>query len=343
MLHTLNARLAVRTICVLLVLILCLIAQAIWIKELANDKARSKQLSSAREHYSVVLAELDRRWGREAFNLKVRIESQNLLDGSKHSTEQLLAFLISQGTSMEFPSLKIEKTTGEVIAAYDYANHVNPKIKFSPGQGSAWVQNTSDGILYLVIRQFIWLGKENGYLLLFKPMDNALLTQITYPGTHLSLWWKNQVIASSDGDEGVKVTAARFNKAENRDGSVALTWSGPESEGAPKLLIETLSNELIGTFSIAKPVALAFIVITLLIAVCFYGLWLKSTRQLESILQAEKRFNSLGKLDDEVIAALRSAQYGPINELRTLAEAAQLKMTQLVNVSSSERIQAQED
>lgn len=323
--------LAIRIACSLLVLLLCLIAQAIWIKELANEKARSKQLSSAREHYSVVLAELDRRWGREAFNLKARIEAQNLLDGSKQHTDQLLAFLISQGTSMEFPSLRIEKTTGEVIVGYDYASHVNPKVKFSPGQGSAWVQNTNDGNLYLVIRQFIWLGKENGYLLLFKPMDNALLTQTTYPGTRLSLWWKSHAIASSDGEDGVQGTSRRFQKPKSQDDSIVLTWSGPESENAPKLLIEILSDELIGTFSIAKPTALAFLVIVIVIAICFYALWVHSVQQLDALLQAEKRFGSLGRLDENVISALQTAKTGPVNGLRTLAETAEYKMSHQVN------------
>lgn len=322
----LNAGIAIRLACTLLVILLCLIAQAIWIKELANDKARSKQLSSAREHYAVVLADLDRRWGREAFNLKARIEAQNLLDGTKQHTEQLLAFLISQGTSIEFPSLRIEKTNGDVIVAYDYASHVNPRIKFSPGQESVWVQNSGDGNLYLVIRQFIWLGKENGYLLLFKPMDNALLTQMTYPGTRLSLWWKGQPIASSDGDDGVRNIRLHFQKPETRDDSVTLTWSGPESENAPKLLIEVLSDELIGTFSMTKPVALAFMVIVIAIAIAFSTLWLNAIRQLDSLLQADKRFDALGEVDDKVMSALQTAKTGPINDLRSLAESAERKM-----------------
>lgn len=332
--YTLNTRLAIRIACALLVLLFCLIAQAIWLKELANEKASSKQLSSAREHYAVVLAELDRRWGREAFNLKARIESQNLLDGSKQHTDQLLAFLISQGTSMEFPSLRIEKTSGEPIVAYDYASHINPTLKFSPGQGSVWVQNKNDGNLYLVIRQFIWLGTENGYLLLFKPMDNALLTQTTYPGTRLSLWWKGHAIASSDGEDGVQNTSRRFQTPENRDDSITLTWSGPESENAPKLLIEILSDDLVGTFSVTKPIGLAFLVIVITMAVLFYSLWLESIRQLDALLQAEKRFDSLGKLDETVISALQTARTGPVDGLRTLAETAERKMIDRVNSAS---------
>lgn len=331
MLKTVNSRLAIRLAGTLLVTLFCLIAQGIWIKELANEKARSKQLSSAREHYAVVLAELDRSWGREAFNLKARIESQNQLDGSKLQTDKLLAFLISQGTSIEFPSLRIEKASGEVIAAYDYASHIDPKIKFSPGQESAWVQNTGDSNLYLVIRQFIWLGKENGYLLLFKPMDNAQLTQITYPGTRLSLWWKGQVIASSDGDDGVYGTRQAFQKPENRNDSATLTWSGPESENAPKLLVEVLSNELIDTFNIAKPVALAFMIVVIVTAISFYALWVSSNRQLVALVEANERFDSLGRLDKNVISALRVAQTGPVDNLRTLAELTERKMNHQVS------------
>jgi hypothetical protein len=323
---TMNSRLFIRLAATLMVVLLCMIAQGVWIKELANEKARSKQLASAREHYAVVLSELDRRWGREAFNLKARIESQNQLDGSKQQTDKLLAFLISQGTSIEFPSLRIEKTSGELIATYDYASHVNPKIKFSPGQESAWVQNTGDGILYLVIRQFIWLGKENGYLLLYKPMDNAQLTQITYPGTRLSLWWKGMVIASSDGDDGISTTRLRFQKPENGSDSATLTWSGPESENAPKLLIEVLSDELIGGFDIAKPVTLGFMVILIMTAASFYALWVSANRQIESLIEANGRFDSLGRLDNNVISTLRTAQTGPVDKLCTLAEHTERKM-----------------
>lgn len=251
----------------ILLVLLALGIHGLWMKNLANDKARSIQLANARAHYTVVLAELDRRWGREAFNLKTRIESQNLLDDPGGRKEQLQTFLISQGSSIEFPSLRIEKTTGEVIAAYDYASHADPKIRFHPGQVSTWAYNPAEKSLYLVIRQFIWLGKENGYLLLFKPMDHSLLTQTTYPGTRLSLWWKGEAIASSDGEDGLHAISARLTKPQSSENSLTLTWSGPESENLPKLLIETISDELLNAEDIAKPMLFLFLgLITLAVA-----------------------------------------------------------------------------
>ena len=281
MTRSLNFQLARRRTAILLLIVLCLTLQGLWLKEVVNEKARGTQLANAREHYAVVLADLDRRWGREAFNLKTRIEAQGLLESSGLRNEKLLAYLTAQGSSIEFPSLRIESKSGEIIASYDYASHINPTVKFAPGQMQTWAIAPGDGHLYLVVRQFIWLGKENGFLVLFKPMDHALLNQITYPGTRLSLWWKSQAVASSDGEDGLRKTASTFAKPENSGASIALAWSGPESEISPRLLVETLGGELIGTASIARPVILAFLVLLLAIFASLFAPWRKSSRQLD--------------------------------------------------------------
>lgn len=317
--HSLNTQLAARLAGLFFLLLLSLGLLGLWFIDLVNDKALTTQLTSAREHYSVVLADLDRRWGREAFNLKTRIEAQDFLQNNDQRNEKLLTFLTSQGSTIEFPSLRIENSKGEIIATYDYASHINPKVKFLPGQVSVWTMDANNEHLYLVIRQFIWLGTENGYLVLFKPMDHALLNQITYPGTRLSLWWKGLAIASSDGDDGVKRTSASFEKPENSDSSIALTWSGPETEMSPRLLVETQGIALISIREFAAPALLVFLVILLGTTVGFASYCLKSSRQLDALLQADQRFSSLAILDEAVMRDLRIAKSGPIREVGRLA------------------------
>ncbi|WP_295005483.1 hypothetical protein [uncultured Dechloromonas sp.] len=319
MLRTLNSQLAFRLASVLLLILLSLSILGIWTKEQFNDKFRATQLANAREHYAAVLADLDRRWGRESFNLKTRLEAQEILANTEQRKEKLMVYLISQGNSIEFPSLRIETTQGEKIAAYDYASHIETSVKFLPGQTNTWVQNPTDGTLYLVVRQFIWLGKENGYLVLFKPMDHALLTQMTYPGTRLSLWWKGKAVASSDGEEGLRSTAARYPRPESGDASAYLTWSGPESEASPKLLIEPLGSDLISLGTIARPVMLTFFILLIAVTIGFSGLWLRASRQMDALLQAEIRHKTLDSIDEQVIDSLRTAQTGPIRTARLLA------------------------
>lgn len=319
MLRTLNSQLALRLTAILVVILLYMSLQGMWTKDQINEKSRATQLANAREHYAAVLADLDRRWGREAFNLKTRIEAQEILANTEQRKEKLMVYLISQGNSIEFPSLRIESAHGELIASYDYSSHVDTHIKFLPGQTNTWAQNPKDGTLYLVIRQFIWLGKENGYLVLFKPMDHALLTQMTYPGTRLSLWWKGNAVASSDGEDGLRKTISAFAKPESGDASAYLTWSGPESESSPKLLIEPLGGDLISLGGIARPVMFTFFILLMAVTIGFSGLWHRASRQMEALLQAEKRFNTLNTLDEQVMADLRAAQTGPVDSARALA------------------------
>lgn len=316
-----NAQLLLRFAGLLLLIVLALLAQGAWIKQLVNDKVHRTRLATARDHYTVTLAELDQRWGREAFNLKTRIEAQDILGDSPQRHERVQTYLISQGSSIEFPSLRIERTNGELIAAYDYGSHANPKVKFMPSQVSAWTYNPDDRILHYANRQFVWLGKENGYLTLFKPMDHAMLTQMTYPGTRLSLWWKGRFIASSDGEEGLQRTAAAYGKPEDAPSAVVMSWSGPENDNTPRLLVEILPDELIGSDTLARPAAVLFLVLVAGILAAAYGLGSRIAAQFDALKMALHRYASLNRVDEQALAHLHTARAGPHESGREVAEA----------------------
>jgi hypothetical protein len=195
----------------LLVLIFCgLLFGALggWLYFSVNEQATRAQMTSARDHYGKVLADLERRWGVEAFNFKRRLESQSFLERAPLQQERLNAYLAAQGGSIEFPMLRIEDLKGGTVAAYDLLGRQMPRVTFLSGQETAWAIEPVDGRLFLVFRQLIWLGKENGYLFLYKPMDHALLTEHSYPFTRISLWWMGQPVASSDGDDGLADAAS---------------------------------------------------------------------------------------------------------------------------------------
>ena len=319
--NSLNSILILRLGGILLVVLMSLFASGIWLKKTVIEQATATQLENARKHYAAILSDLDRRWGREAFNLKSRIEAQNIIDVSRDNNEKLLTYLISQGSGIEFPSLRIEKVNGELIAAYDYSRHGDIKLKVPHGQFYSWVRSPSDGTLYLAIRQFIWMGNENGYLILFKPMDHAMLAQISYPGTSLSLWWQGEALASSDGDDGVMKSAAAFAKPESGKNTVALSWAGPETELTPKLLVELHESAIFDTGKLSQLVALVFMLILLATTVAIYPLWQGISRQFDALLHANERFSKLGEVDEKVTEALQAVHLGPLEEVRQLASA----------------------
>lgn len=82
---------------------------------MANMGAVDTHRINASSHYIKVMADLERRWGRAAFNFKIRLESERFFGGATKNNDKLLAYLTAQGGSTEFPSLRIEDAKGETI------------------------------------------------------------------------------------------------------------------------------------------------------------------------------------------------------------------------------------
>jgi hypothetical protein len=236
-----------------------------WIYHTANQRAAHTQLTSAYEHYASVISGLEQHWGREAFNFKIRLESLHFLENAAQHKDLLLANLTAQGGSLEFPSLRIEDAKGDLILTYEYIGHKIPKVRFLTGQESAWAMDPVHGQLYMVFRQFIWLGSENGYLLLFKPMDHALLNQYSYPFTRISLWWNGKPVASSEGDDGLAMASIAYEREKTNKSlpPSRLPWSITDPDNAPLIFIESTSPPLLTIRDLAGPLAVSLVAFAL--------------------------------------------------------------------------------
>jgi HAMP domain-containing protein len=315
-----------------------LILMGTWLRHQANDHVAAIHSANARNHYASIITELDRRWGREAFNLKTRLEAQRFLEIEQYRQDRLLAYLISQGSSIEFPLLRIENSKGELIASFDDANRSNPKATFLPGQVTSWAMDSSSGNFYAAFRQFIWLGNENGTLTLFRPMDNALLTRLAYPGTRTSLWWKEKPIASSDGEDSLTEIAAQFAKPSNGRLTIMMPWSGPEKELTPQLLVELRDEPALGFDKVWIGAGVVFLAICLASGLGLVGLWLAYSRQLRSLVQVG---NSISSRDQDVTPLavdehLQIARSGPVDELSALANALEGQLSHLAKKADNQ-------
>ncbi|MBS1157737.1 MAG: Cyclic di-GMP phosphodiesterase Gmr [Proteobacteria bacterium] len=290
-----------------------------WIYHLANRLASNQQTISAHEHYSKVISGLEQHWGREAFNFKIRLEAQGFLENAPQQTEKLMANLTAQGGSLEFPSLRIENTRGETLASFEYIGHKIPKARFLPGQETTWAMDPVHGQLFMVFRQYIWLGTENGYLTLFKPMDHALLTQYSYPFTRLSLWWQGKPVASSEGDDGL-AKAAAFAKAGSHSPLARLPWSGNDPENVPQLLIESISPPLLSIADFAGPLLLSLLLFALA-AWFLLGTWERRLGQrLERLARAQESVLAEPQMAAEIEDDLRAARGNGSDEISALAQ-----------------------
>ena len=253
-----------------------------WIFHSANEQAAETQRLNALKHYTAVIANLDQRWGREAFNFRIRLETMHFLEDAAPLNERLITHLTAQGESLDFSALRIENARGELVASYEYGGHKIAGAHFHSGQETAWAFNAKQGRLYMAFRQPIWLGKENGYLTLFKHLDHALLTQHDYPGIRLSLWWNDQPIASSDGNDGLFAAREAFAKSGATPSRNRLPWLGVDSENAPILFIESTSPPLLNSSELALPVIVTLIAFVFAVSAVIGG---RGLRTLSGLLR----------------------------------------------------------
>lgn len=306
-----------------------------WIYHAADSQAAAGQRLRGREHYTSVISDLQRRWGREAFNLKIRLEAQGFLEKVGQQPEKLLAHLTAQGSSIEFPSLHIENARGEAVAAYDYVGDIIPKARFLPGQESTWAFDPEHGHLFLVFRQMIWLGKENGYLLLFKPIDHALLSAHSYPSVRLTLWWQGRPVASSEGDDGLITALARKGKADEDGVSITLPWSNSDPDNAPQLVLDIDPSPLLSWQQLAMPLAIGLLAFALGGWLLLGGWTNHLLHRLRMLDRAQSLFNAQRRVDAKVDHDLHAAHAGEDDEIAALAVAMERLMREAPTPGSS--------
>ena len=296
----------------------------------ANMGAVDTHRINANRHYIKVMADLERQWGRAAFNLKIRLESENFFGGALKNNDKLLTYLTAQGGSIDFPSLRIEDAKGGEIISYEYVPESLPKVIFLPGQEVTWVLNTTKNQLFLVIRQLIWLGKENGYLLLFRPMDHALLNHISYPDTRLSLWWNEKPVASSEGEQGLTLAELNFQNLAKDRSVLFLSWAGIEAAKSPKLFVETTSPPLFGFPQLAVVLAVIFV---LFLFACWstLGIWgLRNIGRIQALNRAQKIFQATHKVDGTVVKEFELAHAYLNDEISSVTLASEQMMRSLI-------------
>lgn len=257
----------------IVVLVLCSTLTAlvsVWMLHSANEKYFAARRASTEAHFVGVISGLEQQWGREAYSFKTRIESLHYLDSRPRQLEALSVHLTSLGRSLEFPLLRVEDAHGGLLASFEYIRREPPKVHFRSGQESAWVFDAEREHLYLALRLPIWLGAESGHLVLFKPMDHALLSLYGYPETHLSLWWQGRPVASSEGRDGLAaaITASR------RGGDAAvirLPWGGGDPAEVPVLMVEMTSPSLLGLEALVLPLTVGFVPLGVALFLVFRG------------------------------------------------------------------------
>jgi len=272
-----------RLLAVLLLVVLAAVASFVTIERLAIARERSQQEAEARRHLQSRLALLAKERRDSGFAVARQIElwlgsadqqSASALD------DRLRTLLLTVLEQTEFSHALVRDAQGQLLFRYG-ARHSDMPV----ADGQDWAWGAADGTLYRVTDVgALRYGGVAASLLLYAPLDNALLSRLVYPSTQLTLLHQGRPVAQALGLDA----HAEADDVGHHYVSLQLPWD--DTPGAPQLLI---SRHFVSPLS-ASQMALALAVCALLLVMAGWlvlGRWVRAqSRRLHQLQRAADDF-----------------------------------------------------
>lgn len=158
-----------------------------------QQQAARQLLADAERHYRSRTRQIDAEWVRQADLLRAQIEFSGALDGADQrlSRSRLTALLASMGGQGAFTHVLLQGSTGERLFSFGTRSRAAMQPQGTAALG--WTFSPEDRLLYRTLRAPLRLGKLGTVVLVvFAPVDNALLAANAFPNSALSLDWSDQ-------------------------------------------------------------------------------------------------------------------------------------------------------
>lgn len=292
------------------------------------EKAAHGRALDLETFYISRLDQLEREWELDARTRRVRIEYARILENSTTSTVNLKAFLTIQGGDHRYAHLLVQDRKGSMIFSSG-----KDEATILPSQTSTqeldWQFNQKTGELFRVFSEPIWLGKKGmGKLITFYSVNNALLRQFAMPGITLTALYKDQIVSSSLGEQGIKSMGFVSTGAERAEHRL-LSWRGIASD--PVILkVDAPVKGLFSPLELSISVSIVPILDALILWFVL-GTWLmRNSRRIKMLGDAVRLFTRHNEVTDELSEKLHQSMLSSKDEISDVALAVEELATRSV-------------
>lgn len=190
-------------------------------------------------HFDLQTRRLDNDWARQAELLRAQILYAGLLDGDDErlSAARFVAYLANLGGQGTFTHVLVLAADGHVVSSYGTRSG---ELAPPTAHGAAWVYSEVDGFVYRVLHlPMPVVGAGPGQLILYVPINQALLSSIAFPDAHLSLHWRGR----DDVAHSRAASGWTAGSREPRPIEGLLEWAGDSS--GPRLRISRETADVV--------------------------------------------------------------------------------------------------
>lgn len=241
----------------------------------------TQKLDSVQKLYEKELPRLENSWQVEAEQMKGRIEFSRILEeGGPARWAKFNAFLNAQSEFTHFSNMLIMNGGDQVVFRY---GPEALKLQAHPALLTAdWHYAEEAHELYRSYRMPVWLGAEGqGSLLLLKTVNNAAISAIAVPETHLHLFFQERIMASSNREISAQIkhgVRGELTGATMPLIQTELNWPGSGSR--PLLVVQ---RELHAAYPLAEFLMRPLVAILVITTLIWLGLGRWLTRTIKRI------------------------------------------------------------
>ena len=283
------------------------------------ENALEQQRLDTRSHFETRIQTLDQGWRQTAYSLRQQtefwqVDAERLPEPvAEARLRALLTTVLDQG---DFTHAVIVGDAGQVVFRYGTRTQdtLSRPVDSNPA-GLGWVYSERDRTVYRTIGGPLQHAGRPAQMLLYAPLDNALLARIAYPSTQLDLLNDGRVVARSE--VGALVGGPRASAATgDQRASLSLRWDA--MPGSPTLRVD---RQFMAPISGGQLLLIAGLCTGAYIVIGWWLLirWVRSQAQRLALLrQAATEFAGAPTLSPDLHARLGRVA-NPADDVGTLA------------------------
>ena len=283
------------------------------------ENGLEQQRLDTRSHFETRIRTLDQGWQQTAYSVRQQselwqVDAERLPEPvAEARLRALLTTVLDQG---DFTHAVIVGDAGQVLFRYGTRSQDVPAVPAdSDSAGLGWVYSERDRTVYRTLGGPVQHAGRPARMLLYAPLDNALLARIAYPSTQLDLLNGERVVAKSD--VGALIGGPRASAATgDQRASLSLRWDA--MPGSPTLRVD---RQFMVPISGAQLLLIAGLCIGAYIAIGWWLLirWVRSQAQRLALLrQAATAFAAAPTMSPDLHARLARVA-NPADDVGTLA------------------------
>ena len=312
--QSLRSAAARRAAGVLLLALVVIASAAILIVQHLNEVTARQKLDDAARYFRVRTHSMEEAWQIQAEWMRSQLAFSRAMDTSdeKLGRARFTAFVTSFGGSGTFRQVLLLRPDGTVLGSYGTREGQQLALPRPLQASPVWVYGEQDHTLYRALSVATMVRGEPARLLLYAPLDNALLLRMTFPDTRASLMWRGRVVA-----ESMPLNATDKPSGESLEVAQKLGWN--ESADSPDLSIHTRLRVPVTNRDLLLLV-LATVVFIAALSWLVLGRWMGlQSRRIRVMERAVNLFSASQTLEGEVSVQLQQAGPASGDELASLA------------------------